>query len=657
MAKKRLNKYLGALLMGGVIMAIPSCSDYDDHFLPDESEGAIVTETLWEQIKSDQELSRFAAILEKAKYYKDNTHPVATYTYADVLKSGQVSTVWAPVNGYLTQEECDYWLKMCETNGYIVEQQFIRNHIALWRHNLTGGGADTIKMMNAKNILFDRDAETIDGIKIKEKNIPAINGVLHKINGKTTFEYNFYEYIKYAEMTPKFSDFVIGYDTTMFSIERSIEGLPDENGNPTYVDSVYYTTNRLVNSRSWLPNTNAEKCMNIVKGFGNNSNIMAEDSAYIMVIPTDKAIEETYEKLKGYYTYAPTYEDKSKGNISPATTITLKDYDPDSLQRLNIMMDIASPLVYNIHRQPKIGGYEYGAPWTLEKFIETRGEGAEYLINTFGDTIRNVVDGDNIIWNKTSLFNGNLQKMSNGYAYLADKWAFPIEYYKPPVIVEIGGYMFYGTSNTQYFAGRVETKSFNNTVFADVTNKYGKVGKNNFISFKNGSSNPKGEIILQGNVREQYMPTESQVMSGKYDIYVVMVPKWYSDISDAGEIDSLYYDEAYVDSIAGLCKNRIKVQVRYNSGVGTKDAMYPASVNAAPDIEYDGTKVDTVKVLENFTFPYSYKNLRYSYPTLIIQSSGTLRSSDLKNGYIRDLYIDQVILKSKEDNSEIVIAQ
>lgn len=693
MAKKRLNKYLGALLTGGVFMMIPSCSDYDDHFLPDESKGeeTTVTETLWDKIKADEDLSYFAAILEKAKYYKDDTHPVESYTYADVLKSGQVSTVWAPENSSFTESEYREWLEKCETDGYTVQQQLVRNHIALWRHNLSGAGIDTIKMMNAKNMIFDRSEGTFDGIRLIKKNIPAMNGVLHTIGQKTNFEYNFYEFIKYAGETPAFSEFVIKYDTTYFNIGASIEGLPDENGNPTYVDSVYSTFNRLVNRGYWLP-TNSEKCMNDVKGFGWGSNLTAEDSMFIMIIPTEKAWLDAYEMLKPYYQYAPSYVDKVKGNIGSA--VTLKEYEPDSLQKLNISMDISSPLVFNIHKQPKIGGYESGTPWTLNKFVETKGKEAEYLLNVYGDTIRDVygktpltwagrplllgltddksvaadqqakinalkekaaidqmISPTSLVWDKTSLFNGQLMKMSNGYGYLADAWQFPMEYWKPPVVVEISGGVLYYTASSQYYQGTGRLLPFNNTAYSDITDKYGKVSKNNFYQVEaNGTTNPKFEIRLKGNQSDQYMPTSSDVMSGTYDIYLVMVPNWYATISKAGEIDSLMLDTGYVRTLANQSKNKFKVQLRYMRDNG---GIIGEGTNTAVTFAYDATKVDTMKVFENFTFPYSYKNLRYCYPTLLVQSAPG--SSDLRNGFIRHLNVDQVIMRSKENNMEIVI--
>lgn len=53
--------------------------------------------------------------------------------------------------------------------------------------------------------------------------------------------------------------------------------------------------------------------------------------------------------------------------------------------------------------------------------------------------------------------------------------------------------------------------------------------------------------------------------------------------------------------------------MRYN-----KNASQDVMSKFTQDFEYDGTKVDTIKIFEDFEFPYSYKNLRYSYPTLML---------------------------------------
>ena len=628
MAKHKINKYIGAFALGAVIMAIPSCSDtWDSHYGTVNEESEIATQTLWEQIQSNPNLSRFATIAQRAKYYRDETHPIATYTFADILKSNRVTTVWAPENSCFTDAEYNTWLERCETDGYNVQQQLLGNHIALWRHVLSGDSIDTLKMINSKNLIFDRKARTLQGRPIHLANIKATNGTLHTITGGTTpFDWNFYEYIKFAGTLPVFRDYILSKDTTYFVPGSSIEGLPDENGNPTYVDSVYYTSNQLFRSRSYLPPNNSDLWMMADEGFG--ANLEAEDSMFIMLLPTDAAWAEAKEKLSQYYIYSPIYSDKQKGNNnSPNQT---EEGDPDSLQKMSLEMDLISPLVFNIHKQPKIGGQKTGTPWTMEYFIETKGAEAEYLLNTYGDTLR-ATD----LWDQTTLFNGKVFEMSNGYGYEIEHWNFPSHFYKPDVEVEMTGSVFYNYANN--YTGTARRQTFSNAAYADVVAQHGKVSRNDFYVMgpQGTGTNPKGEVKLKGNFNEAYVPN-AEVMSGTYDLYLVMVPYYYIQIAGG--------DTLITDTLA----NKINLQISYNNGVA-RDAT-----SNRVTVTYDGVNVDTLLCIPDFTFPYSYKNLRHSYPTLIIQGAPT--SSEIRSGkYTRTLCIDRIILRSKENQSTIEI--
>ena len=259
MANIRINRYIGAIVLGTVLIAVPGCTDtWDDHY--ENGPASETTLTLWEQIKSNPNYSRFAEIAQNAKYYKDNTHSVA-YTYDSVLNSGQVNTVWVPDNDALTDAEYQKWLGMCTSgsaaDGYNVQQQFLGNHIALWRHNISEEEVDTVKMINGKNLEFVKSKtpgkSSLEGILLGEYNIPAVNGVMHVIKGIAPFHYNFYEYLKFTEPQTKLGQYVVGKDTTYFNQSASIEGLPNEDGNPTYVDSVYRTSNRLFETTRYLP--------------------------------------------------------------------------------------------------------------------------------------------------------------------------------------------------------------------------------------------------------------------------------------------------------------------------------------------------------------------------------------------------------------------
>lgn len=651
MANNKINKYIGAMALGAAILAVPSCSD--DHFdvnYGGDNKSAVATESLWELIEKNPNLTKFATIAKTAKYWKDENHPVANWTYKDVLSSGQMATLWVPEDNYISDEEFSNLLERCETDGYNLQQQFLGNHIALWRNNISNPGIDTIKMINGKNMIFDKSDTakcSIQGVAINQKNIPALNGTLHTIKGTTPFLYNFYEYLKFSPSLPLMSNYVVSKDTTEFIKEASIEGLPDKDGNPSYVDSVYRTTNILFTYSSYLPVSGYETWDMPEKCFF--ARINQEDSAFIMVLPTDEAWTKAKQKLASLYKYPNMYEDKIKGNQGSTVYRTIQD--PDSLANMSMNMDITAPLVFNVNRQPKVGG----KLWTLEDFIANKGATAEYLLNTYGDTLRNTAT-----WDKTSIFNGNLIKMSNGYAYEASTWAYPRDLYQPDIEVEVDGGAFYNTANTStYYKAGSETKSisFSNSTYSDIADKYGHVSRNNFyfIAAPGPTSTPHVEIKLTGNLPSTSPVVtrwqEADVMSGKYDVKVVMVPYWYSLVpNEDGIISSEFYDEHYIDSIASITKMSFTGQLRYNNNDAKgKDATTKKSAV----IEYNSLKVDTLTVFEDFEFPYSYKNLTYSYPTLIID--GATKSASAKKGFIYHLYIDRVILKSKETGDEIIL--
>lgn len=647
MANNRIIRYIGAIAVGTVLMVVPSCTDtWDDHYGYDPSSG--VTQTLWDLISSNPEYSRFADIVRHSKYYKDNTHDVPTYTYEDVLKSTQV-TVWVPSNSVFTEEEYQKWLQMCEsedkTQGYNVQQQFLGNHIALWRHNISAPGVDTVKMINGKNLEFDKGGRTLEGLELGEEyNVPAVNGVLHSLKGIAPFRYNFYETLKYKEPMTKFGKYVVGKDTTYFNAGASIEGVPDEYGHPTYVDSVYTTSNRLFEWPYYLPDDGAEKWQMYEEGFG--ARINNEDSVFVMIMPNDAAWDAAVALLEPSHLYAKSYVNKEKGNLGTTERITFTDEEVDSIKKMSIEMDIISPLVFNIHKQPKrINGTEM---WTIESFKEYKGDcgntnpkSPDYLLNTFMDTLRNVGD-----WDKTSLFDGEAIEMSNGLAYEVSSWNFPKEYYTPDVEVEVeNSGVFYNIDDRNNYKLGYSSKrySFSNENFKDLTELYGSVSRNDFYHLVGTSQEavPKVEIKLKGNNPNAYVPN-AEVMSGKYDIQVVLVPHWYIDVANASRVDNFYLNpgSAEMTNLFATNKYKFTVTVRYCDGKSNSDQK-----KTFKDILSDGVKVDTVTVGE-MDFPFSYKNMRFAYPTLIIE--GSTGSKDVKNGYRYDLVIDKIILRRKD---------
>ena len=650
MANNRINRYISAIALGMVLIVVPSCTDtWDDHYNYDPSPET--TQTLWDVIKDNPNYSRFADIVKHAKYYKDETHEVSSYTYEDILNGSQVNTVWIPDNSVLTEEEYQKWMSMLGESraddnaklGYNVQQQFLGNHIALWRHNVSEPGMDTVKMVNGKNLEFDKTNLTFAGVPLSKYNIPSVNGVVHVLQGIAPFHYNFYEYLKFAEQKTKLGKYVVSKDTTYFRSSESIEGLPDENGNPTYVDSAYSTSNRLFETTYYLPRERAEEWQMADKGFG--ARINNEDSLFVMIMPTDDAWDAAYENLKASHTYATQYENNEKGDQNAsASDKKITGLNPDSLQKMSIEMDLVSPLVYVLRKQPK---RDKAQIWTKELFKQYKGNGSdpdspdEYLLNTFNDTLRNIPQG---VWDKSSLF-GNVEpkEMSNGLAYEVDSWNFPSQYYTPDVEVELEWGMFYNQQGSDFKLGSQSGKvSFSNSMYQEVAEKYGRVSNNNFFLFdKPTSGNAKARIKLKGNSPTAYVP-EAEVMSGKYDIQIVMVPLWYTEVPD-GYID--FSDEAKRDSAASVNMTKFKVKIYYNDNK-TADSNEAFKDGKSTFFTYYAQKVDTITVATDFEFKYSYKNMRYCYPQLYIE--GATGASDLKKGYKYNFAIDKIILKRKD---------
>lgn len=658
MANNRINKYIGAIALGAVILTVPGCTDST---IPTEfDEPASGKVTLWEQISKDPQYSRFAEIAQKAMYYKDDTHPVPTYTYAQLLNSNQLVTLWAPTNDAISDADYSKYLSMCGTpdQGYNLQQQFLGNHIALWRHNISEVSVDTVRMINGKNLVFDKEKLTFQNVPMVQSlsNIPASNGVLHTISGVAPFHFNFYEHLKFSDNRTKFGDYVVGKDTIYFDTNNSIEGMPDENGNPTYVDEVYYTSNRLFNSRSYLPENGRDSWQMADKGFGARINV--EDSVWVMLMPTDAAWDAAYEKLKPYYKYGTMYDDKTKSNLSgPKTETMMKDIPADSLQKMSIEMDMIAPLVFNVHKQPKLTE----EMWTADEFIKNYADpNIEYYLNTYGDTLRNTET-----WDKAELFNGLTPiPMSNGYAFETGNWNFPVEFYRPDVVVEVEGYHNFfnleGEKSNIKLGDDSKNISFSNEKFSEITSKYGTVSNNNFYYFAptGPSAKPLVEIKLQGNDPNSYVPN-AEVMSGKYKVQLVLVPAWYETLAKDDSISYNFYqkdemgelildeegnkilDEEYIGNLAKNSVQKVKVQVSYDNSKTSLQKTSAKTLNTDPN--KPGVQVlDIVEV----DFPYSYKNMRFCYPTIIIEGATT--ATDAKKGYLYDYYIDQVILRPIE---------
>lgn len=637
MIQGKITRCIQAGILGVAMFALlPSCSD--DHFIVQDGggEGENATLTLWQQIKADPELSNFANIAEKTPAFKDEKHPIKNYTFKDVLNSNQTLTVFAPTNSAFTSDEVHYYDSLVQVRPYDVFLRLVGNHIARNRYAATGtnpnGKPEKVIMVNNKKATFDREAKLFKEIPILKANIPATNGVLHKIGQQSTFAYNVYEFIRANDHTyRKVNDWLEQHDTLYFNSDLSaIAGSNPETGEPIFVDSVYSRYNSLY-AHSYSPRSVEW----VMPHKGVNANLEAEDSIWAVVLPTDAAWNEAYQKMEKYYTYANTYFDKSKESAFFKDNATAKKALPltvtDSLKEISFAMDIVSPLAFNVRMQKRIP--EQTDFWTIETFEQYQ---MKKLFDTRTDTF--TIDERGTLDVKPLIFDGKAPiTVSNGVVFPVDHWNYDKTFGYKDVDIKMSPNAIF--QNVRYnlstqeqrertYNADYEVTSFNSETSALANDSaLGRITKNSFMTFSRSTSVPTAEITLRGNDADQ------QVLSNlPYDIYIVMVPDFYRV-----DPDSIM---SYMPGETPFKKNKLQVEINYLSE-DLKETKTPAM-----KFDYEGEKVDTILVGE-ITFPYSYRNLSKCYPTMIIKSQ-TINAAARREGYQTTFSIDKVILRAKE---------
>lgn len=275
------------LVLGAfVALGLTACTEtWDEHY--QEKEELNSSETLWDVIQSQSELSDFAKLLVQTGY-------------DELLKQDRFYTVWAPVNGFAYSE----------TKDSLVQAEFVENHIADYRHIATGTLEENkVKMLNGKYTAFEGAAGNyaFKGNALNKKNMPAKNGILHTISGYANFTANVWEQLGKIDDLSEINSFLKSFDEIDFDQNNSVQG-PIVNGQITYLDSVVKERN------DW---------------FSKIGYLNREDSSYVMIAPTNEAWNSIYEKALTYYTFAAS------------------DEHGDSLQQLFAKSAICNHLVYS----------------------------------------------------------------------------------------------------------------------------------------------------------------------------------------------------------------------------------------------------------------------------------------------------------------------
>ena len=570
---------------------IQSCTD--DHF--DIDPEVTGRQTLWETINSRSELSEFANILSRV-YYSKSEGTTTRQTYADLFNHEQTFTVWAPKNGTFDYAQWNALLDNGSVyDAYKVENELIRNSMTRFTHIMSGGDSIQLSLFNGKTAVFNSANSTIKGTYISTPNIGVSNGVLHVTDGSVAYLPNMYEFLKVGKDIDSLYNFIHGFEEVIFNETLSTQG-PTIDGSITWVDSITNISNKFLNN-------------------GFYAYLNREDSLYVMILPTNKAWADAYDKVKGYYNYMNEYvqtvitigANGEESEESKTTAYSQEELDSITLYRIH--STIAQNLVFNTSEQ-------FGHPYT-----DYSKEGkCDSLMSTYGTVFYDPYSA--------RLFdNQQPYRLSNGYAYVVDNYNYRLEdillkkrayeaernyetyTYCTPAIRSINKRIYYVVDSLTM----EETDTLiQETVLAGVPER--------------ATANPSITFMLPNT------------LSCKYDIYAVMA---YNE-----DAQRPYQFRAYLNYHNNR-RTTTRQQLMPIDGVNGSGRNF---ISKTPYVDDQGLLQynDSVLLAEDFELPVSYVGVENAYITLEIASYMT---SSERAKYTNELLIDKIVLvpKVRED--------
>ena len=317
-----------------------ACSDWDDHYDNNGVSGS-ASETIWENVKANANLSQFADLIHKAGY-------------DEVINTTQTYTVWAPLNGTFNYDS----LNALPLNN--LKQHFAMNHVARFNYPASGSVDAAVTMLNKKVMPFSGNGTyTFNGVEVVSPNVASSNGMLHVTNGMVNYMANLFESLdSMALPIDSISRYFHNYDQKVLDEANSVKG-PVVDGRLTYLDSVFVEQNILL--------------------YLHKAMIHLEDSNYTMLLPSDEAWQKAYKAVKSCFNYKPfTFvKDIPQTNLKKATAenydtgSTKLDFDllNDSIIHYMICKDLF--FNNNLYHNRVLNDLQTGAQLSVDSLVNT----------------------------------------------------------------------------------------------------------------------------------------------------------------------------------------------------------------------------------------------------------------------------------------------
>ncbi|WP_302976311.1 fasciclin domain-containing protein [Paraprevotella clara] len=349
-------KTMKYILMAFLPLMALSCQDeWDEHY--GQTNPMASQASLWQALKGRAELSNFVRLVENVgyEYYFDGD---------------RMFTLFVPTNDCLTEADVDSLTEVynaqksnrIKNNDNTVIKQVLQNHMAMYNYAAIASG-DSVQMMMLNGKYSYLADGGVNGVKYLSSNMLYRNGVLFTVGSRLPYFANVSEYFTMDDELDSIASFFSRYNVYEFDASRSVPG-EIVDGKTVYLDSVMNLKNVMFDELGY---------------------INREDSAYWMVVPTDRQWRKLYEEYKTYFNY---------------DNRTAKR---DSVENVMTHKAIVQGTVFNMNVQPSVN----------DSVISTNYNKANYR---YYKCLRPFDEG--------GVFSGvRSVECSNGKVFISDNWA------------------------------------------------------------------------------------------------------------------------------------------------------------------------------------------------------------------------------------------
>lgn len=407
-----------------------------------------------EQIKNNNELSKFYKLLEQTKW-------------DSILSTDQNYTVWVPDNNAMNEIDDD----LLKDTSFV--NRFVANHINYTKITFYNNyGYKKIKMFSNKHLKIDFIEKRIENASLKEPyDIVARNGVIHIINKPLIPKKNIWEIIESTNLCQSYCNYLNSLTKLVFDPSVAIQiGYDPITGKP-----IYDTASGMVWKNDFLINIR---------------DLRNEDIESTIILITDEVFNFEFQKFSKYYV-----------GTTPQKTIELTNW--------NIARDLVFDGIYEPNNIPDTLISMYGTKVPIDKnAIDTiifASNGIIYVLNNcyvrLEDKIRPIIieaeDPSKLVYVGAGGYTGYTRKKplaSGGYDFVLDNHKGNPGYirYKLPPLVATTYKIYWKAVND--FNGRINGTSYS-TLQQSLTTVQSFGVKNNAPIFGEPADPPLASLV------------------------------------------------------------------------------------------------------------------------------------------------------------------